>query len=554
MTKLEELAELIFSDVKETIEDLENRYPNRDLSDDALVTRFAPSPTGFLHTGSLFTSLIGFKMAQQSNGVFYTRLEDTDQKREIQGSGAALLKELARFGIIPNEGYLGDDEEKGIYGPYVQSKRELIYRTVIKEMIKRDLAYPCFCSSDDLAKLREEQEKLKIIPGYYGEHATCRKLTTEEAIAKIKNREPYIIRFKSRGNHENKIKVHDLIRGDLELSENDQDIVILKSDGLPTYHFAHLVDDHFMHTTTITRGEEWLPSLPIHLELFSTLGFKTPNYAHLPVIMKLDNGNRRKLSKRKDNEAAVSFFLKSGYPIQGFIEYLMTIANSNYEEWRSENPTLSYLDFPMSFDKMSLDGALFDLAKVCNICKEIIAKMSTEEVSKNVLDYAKEYDEELYSLINRDYDYFKQIMSIEREIEKPRKDYEKYSDVKNAIIFFYSDYYDNMVNNITFNENIAKEDIIAILSEYRKNLHLDLGEEEWFGKIKELTVSLGFAATPKEWKKNKDAFKGHVGDVSGVIRVMASTRYQSQNLYYVLKILGEKEVVRRIDKVLELLK
>jgi len=554
MTKLEELAELIFSDVKETIEDLENRYPNRDLSDDALVTRFAPSPTGFLHTGSLFTSLIGFKMAQQSNGVFYTRLEDTDQKREIQGSGAALLKELARFGIIPNEGYLGDNEEKGIYGPYVQSKRELIYRTVIKEMIKRDLAYPCFCSSDDLAKLREEQEKLKIIPGYYGEHATCRKLTTEEAIAKIKNGEPYIIRFKSRGNHENKIKVHDLIRGDLELSENDQDIVILKSDGLPTYHFAHLVDDHFMHTTTITRGEEWLPSLPIHLELFSTLGFKTPNYAHLPVIMKLDNGNRRKLSKRKDNEAAVSFFLQSGYPIQGFIEYLMTIANSNYEEWRSENPTLSYLDFPMSFDKMSLDGALFDLAKVCNICKEIIAKMSTEEVSKNVLDYAKEYDEELYSLINRDYDYFKQIMSIEREIEKPRKDYEKYSDVKNAIIFFYSDYYDNMVNNITFNENIAKEDIIAILSEYRKNLHLDLEEEEWFGKIKELTVSLGFAATPKEWKKNKDAFKGHVGDVSGVIRVMASTRSQSQNLYYVLKILGEKEVVRRIDKVLELLK
>ena len=554
MTKLEELAELIFSDINETIEDLELKYPNRNLSEDALVTRFAPSPTGFLHTGSLFTSLIGYKMAQQSNGVFYTRLEDTDQKREIQGSGAALLKELEIFGIIPNEGYLGDDLEKGLYGPYTQSKREKIYRTVIKEMIKRDLAYPCFCSSEDLTILREKQEKLKIIPGYYAEHATCRHLTTEEAITKIKNGEDYIIRFKSHGNHDNKIKVHDLIRGDLELSENDQDIVILKSDGLPTYHFAHLVDDHFMHSTTITRGEEWLPSLPIHLELFKALGFKTPNYAHLPVIMKLDNGNRRKLSKRKDNEAAVSFFLQSGYPIQGFIEYLMTIANSNYEEWRNANPTLSYLDFPMSFEKMSLDGALFDLAKVCNICKELIAKMSTNEVSENVKEYAKKYDTELENLINRDYNYFKQIMSIEREKENPRKDYEKYSDVKNAIIFFYNDYYDQMIEDLKFNENINKEDIIKILEEYRKDMHLDLIEEEWFNKLKELSVSLGFAATPKEWKKNKEAFKGHVGDVSSVIRVMATTRTQSQNLYYVLKILGVKEIERRIDKVLSILK
>ena len=554
MTKLDELAELIFSDITETIEDLEKKYPKRNLNEDALVTRFAPSPTGFLHTGSLFTSLIGFKMAQQTNGVFFTRLEDTDQKREIQGSGAALLKELEVFGIIPNEGYLSDDLEKGQYGPYTQSKREKIYRTVIKEMIKRDLAYPCFCSSEDLATLREKQEKLKIIPGYYAEHATCRHLTTEEAINKIKNGEDYIIRFKSHGNHENKVKVHDLIRGDLELSENGQDIVILKSDGLPTYHFAHLVDDHFMHTTTITRGEEWLPSLPIHLELFSSLGFETPKYAHLPVIMKLDNGNRRKLSKRKDNEAAVSFFLESGYPIQGFIEYLMTIANSNYEEWRTNNPTLSYLDFPMSFEKMSLDGALFDLAKVCNISKELIAKMSTNEVSENVKNYASKYDKELESLINRDYDYFKQIMSIEREKENPRKDYEKYSDVKNAIIFFYNDYYDEMINNIEFNANINKEDIISILTEYRKDMHLDLVEEEWFNKLKELSVSLGFAATPKEWKKNKEAFKGHVGDVSSVIRVMATTRTQSQNLYYILKILGVEEVEKRIDKVLSILK
>ena len=554
MKDYKKIAERLFPDIIKKPEDYFKLYPKRDLKPGAEVTRTAPSPTGYYHIGGLYGAIIDKLMADSTDGVFYLRIEDTDQKREIQGSGAALLKELEVFGIIPNEGYLGDDHEEGIYGPYVQSKREMIYRTVIKEMIKRNLAYPCFCSSDDLNVLREQQEKLKVIPGYYSEYATCRKLTTEEAIAKIKNGESYIIRFKSKGNHENKVKVHDLIRGDLELSENDQDIVILKSDGLPTYHFAHLVDDHFMHSTTITRGEEWLPSLPIHLELFSALGFETPSYAHLPVIMKLDNGNRRKLSKRKDNEAAVSFFLQSGYPIQGFIEYLMTIANSNYEEWRANNPTLSYLDFPMSFEKMSLDGALFDLAKVCNICKEIIAKMSTEEVSKNVLDYACKYDSELYSLINRDYNYFKQIMSIEREIEKPRKDFEKYSDVKNAIVFFYNDYYDNMLDNLPWNENISKEDIIAILTEYRKNLHLDLSEEEWFGKIKELSVSLGFAATPKEWKKNKEAFKGHVGDVSSVIRIMASTRTQSQNLYYVLKILGVNEVNRRIDKVLELLK
>ena len=554
MTKLEELAELIFSDVTETIEDLEKRYPNRNLDENALVTRFAPSPTGFLHTGSLFTSLIGFKMANQSNGVFYTRLEDTDQKREIQGSGAALLKELALFGIIPNEGYLGDNLESGNYGPYVQSKREMIYRTVIKEMIKRDLAYPCFCTPEDLNELRAKQEQEKLIPGYYGEFAKCRNYTPEEVIEKIQNGEKYVIRFKSKGNHLNKVEVDDEIRGHLELSENDQDIVILKSDDLPTYHFAHLVDDHFMHTTHVIRGEEWLPSLPIHLELFSSLGFEAPKYAHVPVIMKVENGNRRKLSKRKDAEAAVSYFLELGYPTEGFLEYLLTIANSNFEEWRLANKSASMYDFKLTFDKMSLDGILFDLAKVQNICKEYLSRLTAEEISEKAIAWAQKYNEELYELASGNVEFFRSIMNIERGGEKPRKDYEKYSDILPLIGFFYNNIYETISqNDWEWNPNMDKELIKEVLSTYKQSLNLDLNEEEWFANMKNVAISNGFAASPKEWKKNKEMFKGHVGDVSSVIRIMASTRTQSQNLYYVLKILGKEEVERRIDTVLNLL-
>lgn len=556
MTEFEELAELIFPDITETIADLEKRYPERNLPEGAIVARFAPSPTGFLHTGSLFATLIAWKFPRQTNGVFYTRLEDTDTKREIAGSGVELLKQLEAFGIIPNEGYMGT-HEKGQYGPYKQSNRAQIYKIVIKDFIKRGLAYPCFCSSEDLTTLRAYQEKNKLNPGYYGEYAKCSTLSPKVAMEKIQNGEPYVIRFRSKGNYQNKVKITDLIRGNLELAQNDQHIVILKSDGLPTYHFAHLVDDHFMRTTHVTRGEEWLPSLPIHYELFDAAGWKRPNYAHLPVIMKLDNGNRRKLSKRKDPEASVSYFLENGYPVEGILEYLVTIANSNFEEWRLQNMSADIFTFPLSFDKMTLDGALFDLAKVENICKERLSRLNKEEFTNKAYAFAIEYDEQLKNLIERNPEFFKSIINIEREKENPRKDYTTYKDIYPIISFFYNDLYDALLETteLPFNyERFTKDTIIYVLETFKSNMGLEYDEEGWFNNLKETTSKCGFCPNVKEYKKNKEAYPGHVGDISEMIRIAFSTRKNTPNPYFVLQILGEKEVARRIDKVIQQLK
>ena len=554
MNVLEQLAELIFPDVTETVADLEKRYPARDLPEGAIVARFAPSPTGFLHTGSLFTSLIGYRFAKQTGGVFYFRLEDTDTKREVKGSDLDLINQLAAFGVVFDEGFCGEgNPEKGAYGPYRQSDREMIYRTVIKEMVKKNLAYPCFCTSEELSALRQYQETNKLNPGYYAEHAKCSHLTPEEAIEKIKNGEKYVMRFRSSGCYTNRVKVHDEIRGDLEFAENDQHIVILKSDGLPTYHFAHLCDDHFMHSTHITRGEEWLASLPTHLELFKSMGWEHPKYAHLPVIMKLDNGNKRKLSKRKDEEAATSYFLQEGYPVEGFLEYLITIANSNFEEWRLQNMNANIFDFKLSFDKMTLDGALFDIAKVKNICKERLARLTKDEFTLRAKAYAKEYDANLLELIEKDEEYFKSIINIERERENPRKDYETFGQVYPLIKFFYSDLYDELLNEnpLPFNENLNKEDIIQVLKAYNANKGLDLTEEEWFNNLKQITVECGFCDNMKVYKKNREAYKGSIADVSEILRVTVSTRKNTPNPYWVLKILGEAEVTRRINKVIE---
>ena len=517
------------------------------------MTRFAPSPTGFLHTGSLFTSLVSYRFAKQSNGVFYIRLEDTDTKREVSGSGAELLEQLKVFGITPDEGYLSDELEIGKYGPYKQSNRADIYKVVIKDLIKRGRAYPCFATQEELQEMRAKQEANKEIPGYYGKYAIYRNAPLNEQLALIDSGKPYIIRFRSMGNHENKIKIHDEIRGDLELTENDQDIVILKSDGLPTYHFAHLVDDHFMRTTHITRGEEWLSSLPIHLELFASMGWEAPKYAHLPVIMKLDNGNRRKLSKRKDNEAAVSYFLEQGYPKYGFIEYLLTLANSNYEMWREQNMDKDKYDFVLSFDKMSLDGALFDFKKVQNISKELMARRTTDEIVSEALEWSSKYSKELYDLICSDKEYFKKIMSIERNKDKPRKDYEKYSDILPIINFFYDKYYNELIKHLEWNEAISKDDIKALLVDYRDNMNLDLDEEAWFNDIKALGMRHNFCDSVKVWKKNKEAYKGHVGDVSEILRIAITGKKQSPNLYYVLKILGKERSIARINQILELI-
>ena len=549
-----QLADKIFPYITETIEDLEKRFPKRDLKEGAFVTRFAPSPTGFLHTGSLFAATISWKLATQSEGVFYIRLEDTDQKREIAGSGKSLLDQLARFGVVPSEGYYGD-YQKGDYAPYIQSERANIYKVVIKYMIEQNLAYPCFCSTEELDALRKTQDANKENFGYYGKYARCSMLSPVEAMERIDNGDPYVIRFRSRGNSQNKVTFVDAIRGQIDIAENDQHIVILKSDDLPTYHFAHLVDDHFMRTTHITRGEEWMPSVPVHLELFDSMGWARPTYAHLPVIMKLDNGNRRKLSKRKDAEAAVSYFLELGYPVEGFMEYLFTIANSNFEAWRDENKSLSRDEFKLSFEKMSLDGALFDLAKIQNLCKEYLGHMNTQTFAKESYEWAKEFSPELSSLIERNFEYYSKIVGIEREKENPRKDYEKYSDIFPLIKFFYNDFYNEMFeSSIELPQNISNKDVaVKMLQAYKEKLDLSLDEENWFNQMKEVAVECGYAATPKEWKKNKEAFPGHVGDLASLLRMVTSLRFQSPNLYYIMQILGYEEVVNRLNKVIEYL-
>ena len=557
-----DLANLIFPNINLTIEDLEKRYPKRNLPDGAMVTRFAPSPTGFLHTGSLFTSLVSARFAKQSGGVFYIRLEDTDTKREIEGSGESLIEQLKVFDVIADEGYESDSKESGLYGPYKQSLRSEIYNTVIKYLIEIGRAYPCFASQEELAELRKKQEALKEIPGYYGKYAIYRDYPIDKAIERIKNGDPYIIRFKSMGDHNNKVAFHDEIRGDLELTQNDQDIVILKSDGLPTYHFAHLCDDHFMHTTVVTRGEEWLPSLPIHLELFDTLGFERPKYAHFPVIMKVENGNRRKLSKRKDQEAACSYFLEKGYPKYGFIEYLLTIANSNYEAWRNENLDKSPYDFKLTFEKMSLDGALFDLEKVESISKERMAYRKASDLEKEIEDWAKVYDTNFYNKIISNRQFLTDILNIEREKDNPRKDYAKYSDVYPIISFMYNDVY-NEIDKSSLDltvmkakgefKEVDKNIIKEFLNDYMSSYNVDVIEDEWFNNLKALAEKYKFTSDRKAYKNDPYSFNGQVGDAAGFIRLALAGRKNTPNIYYVQKILGKDEVFNRINSIINTL-
>jgi glutamyl-tRNA synthetase len=549
----EEIANLIFPEITTTLKDLEVRYPSRNLPITCEVTRFAPSPTGFLHTGSLFTSMICHKLANQTKGIFYVRLEDTDTKREIEGSGVKLLNELKEFGIVPNEGYLGDNES-GAYGPYTQSKRADIYKVAIKHLLSIGRAYPCFCTIEELNEIRKTQEANKVLPGYYGKYAKCRFINNEERERRIKNGDPFVIRFLSQGNHNNKTKVHDLIHGDISIAENDQDIVIYKGDGLPTYHFAHVVDDHFMRTTTVIRGEEWISSLPIHIELFSAMNWNAPKYAHVPVIMKIDeNGNKRKLSKRKDPEAACSFFLDAGYPAEALTMYLMTIANSNFEEWIFANNFKNMNEFIFSFDKVSTDGALFDLVKVNFFAREILARKTKEEILDMAYDYASRHNEILKILIDRNPKYFMEIMNIERDSENPRKDYSHFGELPDAIGFFYDDIYKKQIDVSLFNPNINKE-IVSKILEDAKDLDTNKEQSEWFADVKEIAKKNGFAESNKIYKANKEAFLGHVGDVAEIIRITLTARRNSPNLYFVMKVLGKDTSTNRFDYVISLLK
>ena len=554
MANFTELANYIFPEINETIEDLEKKYPPRNLPEGAEVTRFAPSPTGFLHLGSLFTSLVAHKVAKDTKGVFYLRLEDTDTKREIEGSGEELVRQLSFFGVAPEEGYLGD-KDVGSYGPYRQSEREHIYRICIKELMLKGRAYPCFCSAEQLEETREIQEMNKEIPGYYGDYAICRNIDPNDALTRIKAGEPYVIRFRSLGNHNNKVTFHDEIRGDISIAENDLDIVIMKSDGLPTYHFAHAVDDHFMRTTTVIRGEEWISSAPIHLELFDALGFKLPRYAHLPVIMKLDNGNKRKLSKRKDPEASVSHFIEGGYPAEALKAYLMSIANSNFEEWTAENKSYNIDDFKFSFAKMSLDGVLFDQDKLDFFSKEVIALFSSEELYNRLVSWSEKFDAKLNDFLKKYQQISVKALNIERGGEKARKDFSNYSQVYPIIGFFYPERYAEIVKDgYPFNEAIDASVIKEVLLDFASSNDYSLANDVWFSTVKELGVKHGFAESGKIFKQAPDQYKGHVGDVAEMIRVALCGAKNSPNLYCVLQILGKEEVNRRINLAVTSLK
>ena len=548
--RLQKLANLIFPDVDKDINYYLEKYPKRNLKEGAFVTRYAPSPTGFQHIGGIFTALINERLASQTGGVFYLRIEDTDQKREVKGAIEDTIHTMNNYGMNFTEGMTGENTEIGAYGPYKQSDRKEIYHTFAKELIKKGLAYPCFCSAEKLNEVREKQMAEKVLPGYHGEYATCRNLSTEEAIAKIENGESYIVRLKSPGNIENRVEFKDLIKGDLSLPENNIDIVIIKSDGLPTYHFAHAIDDGLMRTTHVIRGEEWLSSLPIHLQLFDILGFDRPNYAHIPTIMKQDGGSKRKLSKRKDAESAVSYYREQGYPVVCVIEYLLNIINSTYEEWREANIDSDYHEFEVSLDKMSKSGALFDIIKLNDVSKNIICRIKASDVYDMYTAWAKEFDKEMYDLVTADEAKSKEIFNIDKEGPKPRKDFEKWDDVRAKTFFFFDKLFEED-KNIELPKNIDMEEAKRIISIYKDKYTYDVTNDEWFNELKEIAVELGYATDRKKYKKNPEEYKGMVSDVAGAVRTAVTHRTNTPDLYTIMHIIGQDAVNKRFEEFIK---
>lgn len=540
-----DLANLIFPNIDKTVEDYEKMYPERNLNSNQKVTRFAPSPTGYMHIGGVYQALIDFMLAKNSDGIFYLRNEDTDSTREVNDATKLIMKTLKEYEILPDE-YEYENEIVGNYGPYVQSERKEIYHAFIKRLIEIGRAYPCFCKKEELDSMRKRQEERKKRTGYYGVYAKCKKLSVEEQIERIKNGEPYVIRFRSKGNFDNKIPFVDLGKGKLSLSENDIDDVIMKSDNmLPTYHFAHVVDDHLMRTTHVVRGEEWLPSVTKHIEMFEAFGFKAPTYIHTPLLIKKDGNNVRKISKRKDPEASMSYYDQEGYPKLAVIESLMTIINSNYEEWHTANPDKKYTDFIYNPDKMSSSGALYDLMKLDDISKNMISKMTKEEVYKESYEWASKYSQSLKDIIDKDVEYYKGILNIEREQKNPRKDIAKYSDIESLIWYMYDELFNPDVyewGKVTDPSEISK-----ILKTYMDKYYTE-DKDEWFNQVKLLADELGYASNMKEYKKNPDDFKGNVADIATVIRVALTSKRQTPDLYEILKLFGRDRVIKRFEK------
>ena len=542
-----ELADLIFPNVKE-IKYYEEKYPERNLEEGAIVTRFAPSPTGFVHIGGLYQALVARTVAKKTNGVFFLRVEDTDQKREVENGVTGIVNSLKDFDMGPDEGMISDTEEIGNYGPYKQSLRKDIYQSYAKYLLELGKAYPCFATQEELDEMRAKQEAAKVRTGYYGVWAKYRNLSLDEMAEKINAGVPYIIRFKSPGREDRKIKHKDLIKGNVDFPENDQDVVIIKSDGLPTYHFAHAVDDHLMHTTHVIRSDEWLSSVPLHLQLFQELGFKAPKYAHISPIMKNDNGNKRKLSKRKDPEAAVSYYEELGIPSLAVKEYLLNIANSTFENWRRQNKDASIEEFDFKLNKMSVSGALFDMVKLQDVSKIVISKMTAEEVYEKASDWANRHDEELSKMLE-DKEYSLKVLGIERGNTKPRKDIAKWSDVKENIIYMYDDKFLNEEQEYPYQVINDQNDINKILDLYiEKYYNPEDDKQTWFNKIKELAGEMGYAEEVKEFKANPGMYKAHVGDVSTVLRIALTGRTNTPDMYEIMAVLGKTSMQKRFEK------
>ena len=538
-----ELAELLFPNIKHDRAYYENMYPERDLADGAMVTRYGPSPTGSVHLGNLFSAFCDMIYARQSNGVFFLRIEDTDQKRMVEGGIENITGVLKGFNILPTEGY----SFGGNYGSYQQSKRTEIYQTYVKDLIENGLAYPCFMTEEEQNEIKEEQAINKMKIGIYGVYAVDRDLSLDEVKEHLNNNEEYVIRLKSPGNAKNQIEVVDCIKGKIKFPEHDVDTVLLKKDGTPTYHFAHAIDDHLMHTTHVIRGDEWVSSLPLHYQLFQILGFSPVKYAHIaPITIKdKETGTIRKLSKRKDPWAGAKYYEESGIPIEALHLYLATIANTNFEEWYLQNQDKSIKDFTFTFEKMAIGGTSFDEDKFNNICKTYFSRKNGKEVYEETLEWAKKYDKEYATLLEENKKLMINFLSIEKDGPRPRKDISKYSDVKEE--FSYA------IDKMFEEENYSKFDgektyDISLIEDYVNNyLELDCTNEEWFNKVKEFAISNGFAGSPKEYKKNPEEYKGHVGDICEALRVMVTGRLKSPDLFSIMKILGKENVLKRIS-------
>lgn len=550
------LAELLFPDVKETPEEFEIRYPRRDLPEGAKVTRFAPSPTGFVHFGGLFPSMTGERLAHQSGGVFFLRIEDTDAKREVPGAAEGLIKTLARYGIEFDEGaVIGDDgkiTDKGAYGPYKQSLRRDIYRVYAKRLVSEGKAYPVFTTAEELDALNAADKKAEVKNKVWTEEAAAeqkaemlaqRNFTIDEVKAHLEAGDRFVLRILADGDGKRTVKASDLVRGALEFPENDEDFVLLKSDGIPTYHFAHAVDDHLMGTTHVIRGEEWLPSLPKHVQLFRYLGFRLPKFMHIAQIMHLDeNGNKKKLSKR-DMGANMDDYTRMGYSPEAVCEYVMTLLNSNYEEWHMQNPDKNYRDFPFNIKKMSVSGCLFDFGKLNDVSRNILSRMTAEQVYDGLTGWAAEFDPEFAAELTRDPEYTKSILAIGRGGKKPRKDLAVWSDAKPYMGFFYDKYF-AVTDSIP--DNFSREDVNAVLTGFLDSYDEGDDMNVWFEKIKKIAASLGYAADMKEYKADPQAFRGSVADVSMFIRVAVTGKMNSPDLYTVMHILGKERTEARI--------